>query len=56
MARWRVEIIRGRLEHLGTVTAPTENLAITRGAEQFHIPLSRRNRIVVTKISEQHDD
>jgi hypothetical protein len=56
MARWRVEIIRARLEHLGSITAPTESLAITRAAEQFHIPPSRRNRIVVTKISDKDDD
>jgi hypothetical protein len=36
MARWRVDIIRARLEHLGSITAPTESLAITRAAEQFH--------------------
>jgi deoxycytidine triphosphate deaminase len=38
MARWRVDIIRSRTEHLGTVTAPTEKLAIARAAEEFHIP------------------
>jgi hypothetical protein len=56
MPRWRVDIIRSCTEHLGTVTAPTEKLAIARAAEQFHIPPARQNRIVVTKISERDDE
>jgi hypothetical protein len=56
MARWRVDIIRSRTEHLGTVTAPTEKLAIARAAEQYNISPARQKRIVVTKISERDDD
>jgi hypothetical protein len=56
MPRWRVDIIRSRLEHLGTVTAPTEKLAIARAAEQLHIAPVRQNKLVVTKISERDDD
>jgi hypothetical protein len=56
MARWRVDIIRSRTEHLGTVTAPTQKLAIARAAEQFNITPARQNRIVVTKISERDED
>jgi hypothetical protein len=56
MPRWRVDIIRSRTEHLGTVTAPAEKLAIARAAEEFHISPARQNRIVVTKISERDED
>jgi hypothetical protein len=47
MARQRVDIIRSRTEHLGTVTAPTEKLAIARAAEQFDIAPARRTGIVL---------
>jgi hypothetical protein len=56
MPRWRIDIIRSRLERLGTVTAPNEKLAITRAAEQFHIAPARQNKIIVIKISERGDD
>jgi hypothetical protein len=56
MPRWRVDIIRSRTEHLGTVTAPTEKLAIARAAEQFDIAPARQNKIVVTKISERDEE
>jgi hypothetical protein len=45
MARWRVDIIRKRAEHLGTVEA-----AIEKAAERFEIPPERRNRIAVQKM------
>ena len=56
MARWSVEIIRSRTEHLGTATAPTEKLAIARAIELFHIAPGRQNRIIVTKISDRDDE
>jgi hypothetical protein len=37
MHRWRVDIIRKRAEHLGTVEAATEKEAIEKAAEQFDI-------------------
>jgi hypothetical protein len=43
------------MEHLGTVTAPTEKLAIARAIEQFNISPPRQNRIVVSKISERDE-
>ena len=43
MPRWRVDIIRKRAEHLGTVEAATEKEAIEKAAERFDIPLERRN-------------
>jgi hypothetical protein len=50
MPRWRVDIIRKRAEHLGTVEAASEKEAIEKAAKQFNIPPGRRNRITVQKI------
>ena len=50
MPRWRVDIIRKRAEHLGTVEAATEKEAIEKAAERFEIPPERRNRIAVQKM------
>ena len=47
MPRWRVDIIRKRAEHLGTVEAATEKEAIEKAAERFEIPPERRNRIAL---------
>jgi hypothetical protein len=55
MARWRVDIIRKRAEHLGTVEADTEKEAIEKAAKRFEIPPERRNRIAVQKISKNKD-
>jgi hypothetical protein len=45
MARWRVDIIRKRAEHLGTVVANTEKEAIAVAIKQFEIEPARQNRI-----------
>jgi hypothetical protein len=55
MARWRVDIIRKRAEHLGTVEAATEKEAIEKAAKQFDIPPERQNRIAVEKMSKNKD-
>ena len=55
MARWRVDIIRKRAEHLGTVEAATEKEAIEKAAERFEIPPERRNRIAVQKMGKDKD-
>jgi hypothetical protein len=55
MPRWRVDIIRKRAEHLGTVDAATEKDAIEKAAKRFDIPPDRRNRITVQKISKNRD-
>jgi hypothetical protein len=55
MPRWRVDIIRRRAEHLGTVDAATEKEAIEKAAKEFEIPPERQNRIVVEKVSEDKD-
>jgi hypothetical protein len=64
MARWSVNLVlvrvkqlgTARTRNLGTVTAPTEKLAIARAADEFHIAPARQNKIVVTKISDKDDD
>ena len=55
MPRWRVDIIRKRAEHLGSVEAASEKEAIEKAAERFEIPPERRNRIAVQKISKNKD-
>jgi hypothetical protein len=54
MTRWRVDIIRKRAEHLGTVEAATEKEAIEKAAERFDIPRDRR-RIAVQKMGKDKD-
>jgi hypothetical protein len=41
MAHWRVDVIRKRAEHLGTVEAATEKKAVEKAAKQFDIPPER---------------
>jgi hypothetical protein len=54
MAGWRVDIIRRRAEHLGTVEAANKQDAIQKAAEQFDIPPTLKNRLTVRKI--RHSD
>jgi hypothetical protein len=54
--RWSVSMIRKKAEHLGTVTVSNARQAIENAAAMFDIPPERRNRIVVTKISDNDDD
>ena len=51
MARWRVDIIRHRAEHLGTIEAANEKEAIEKAAKEFDIAPVRRNRLVAQKIA-----
>ena len=53
MPRWRVDMIRKKASHLGTVEAPDEQSAIAKAAEQFEIPPALRFKIVVQKISDK---
>jgi hypothetical protein len=55
MARWRVDIICHRSEHLGTVEDADEKAAIEKAANQFDIPPERQNRIAVAKMSKDKD-
>ncbi|MGB8609895.1 hypothetical protein [Bradyrhizobium sp.] len=56
MARWRVDLIRARAEHPGTVTANSEKEAIAAAIERFEIEPARQYRVAVTKISDRNDD
>ena len=55
MARWRVDIIRKRAEHLGTVEAPDQSEAILEAIKRFEIPPDRQNRITVEKMTKNKD-
>jgi len=55
MPRWSVHLIRGRLQHLGTVVAKSEAEAIAVAIKTFEIEPARQNRVTVTKISDRDD-
>jgi hypothetical protein len=55
MPRWSVDMIRKRMERLGTVLADTEAEAIKLASKQFQIEPARQSKIVVTKVSERDD-
>ena len=55
MPRWRVDIIRKRAEHLGTVEAATEKEAVEKAAKQLDIRPERQNRIAFQKKSKSKD-
>ena len=55
MPRWRVDIIRKRAEHLGTIEAANEKEAIEKAAKEFDIPPERQNRITFEKVSKSKD-
>ena len=55
MPRWRVDIIRKRAEHLGTIEAANEKEAIEKAAKEFDIPPERQNRITVEKVSKDKE-
>ncbi len=52
MPRWRVEIIRKTMQHLGSVEADTEAQAIEAAAKLFNIEPARGGKLVVTKVPE----
>ena len=53
MARWRVDIIRKKTEHLGIVTAPNAQEALHRAASLFRIEPSHFAKLMITKIEER---
>ena len=55
MPRWRVDIIRKRAEHLGTIEAANEPEAIQKAIKHFEIPPERQNQITVEKMSKSKD-
>jgi hypothetical protein len=55
MPRWRVDIIRKRAEHLGTVEAANAQEAKKIAAREFDISPERQNRITVEKLSKDKE-
>jgi hypothetical protein len=51
MALWRIEIVRAKLELLGTIEAANFNEAIVKAMAEFNIPEESRKRIIVQKMS-----
>jgi hypothetical protein len=51
MARWRIDILRKCAEHLGTMTADSEQKAIEEAAKRFQIDPAQGFKIIVQKIS-----
>jgi hypothetical protein len=52
---WRVDIVRKRAEHLGTVEAANAQEAKKIAAREFDIPPERQSRITVEKISKDKE-
>jgi 1,2-phenylacetyl-CoA epoxidase PaaB subunit len=52
MARWSVDVIGKRLQHLGTVVAADEQKALEEAIRQFVVRPALRSKIAVTKIAD----
>jgi hypothetical protein len=52
MARYSVDIIGKRLQHLGTVVASDERKALEEAIRQFAIRPALRSKVAVTKIAD----
>jgi hypothetical protein len=55
MARWSVDIIGKRLQHLGTVVASDERKALEEAIKQFAVRQALRSKTTVTKVAETTD-
>ena len=54
-ALWRIEIVRAKLELLGTIEAADLAEAVVKTMAEFNIPEERRNRLIVQKIGKVKD-
>jgi 1,2-phenylacetyl-CoA epoxidase PaaB subunit len=52
MARWRVDIIGKKLQHVGTVDADNEQKALAEAIRVFNVRPALRSKITVTKVRE----
>ena len=52
MARYSVDIIGKRLQHLGTVVASDERKALEEAIKQFAVRPALRSKIAVTKVAD----
>jgi hypothetical protein len=50
MAKWSIDILRKKGEHLGVVEAANQEEAYLKAIGAFGIPVERQNRIVVSKL------
>jgi hypothetical protein len=50
LARYSIDIIGKKLQHLGTVVASDERTALEEAIRQFAIRPALRNKIAVTKV------
>ena len=50
MARWRVDLIGKKLQHVGTIEARSEQEAIEEVVKLFGITPAVRDKLVATKI------
>jgi hypothetical protein len=53
MARWHVDIIGKKLQHLGTIEAANEREALAEAIKHFDIRPALRSKIAVTKIGDK---
>ena len=53
MARWRVDLIGKKLQHVRTIEARSEQEAIEEVVKLFGIAPAVRDKLVATKISEK---
>jgi hypothetical protein len=56
MPRWRVDILRKRAEHLGTIEAANAKEAIEKAAERFEVPPALQNRLTASKVRGREKD
>ena len=52
MARWLVDIIGKKLQHVGTVDAENERKALAEAIKRFDVRPALRSKIAVTKVRE----
>jgi hypothetical protein len=56
MARWSIHLVRGRIVHLGTVAAATEEEAIAAAIVDFNVQPLHQNRVTASQLLERGDE
>ena len=52
-ARWRLDLIGERLQHIGTVDADTEREAIETAVKMFRVEPALRVKLTATRLEER---